>query len=175
MKTFILSLLVLVFYSFGASTVNATSLVGVAAPEFTLQDQNNQARSLQDFKGKWLVLYFYPKDNTPGCTTEAKNFKRDYEKFKALNAEIVGVSLDDVESHKEFVEVTGINFPILADTEEKAAKAYNVLGGMGPLRYTKRQTFVIDPEGYVSKHYESVNAEQHSEQLLKDLPTMMTK
>lgn len=162
-------------FSLLANTLLASSLVGIAAPEFMLKDQHAQIKTLQDFKDKWLVLYFYPKDNTPGCTTEAKNFKRDYEKFKALNAEIVGVSLDDVQSHKEFVEVTGINFPILADTEEKAAKAYNVLGGMGPIKYTKRQTFIINPEGYVVKHYESVNAEQHSEQLLKDLPEIMAK
>jgi len=119
-----------------------------------------------------LVLYFYPKDNTPGCTTEAKNFSRDYDKFKALNAEIVGVSLDDVESHQDFAKTIGIPFPLLADTEEKAAKAYDVLGGMGPIKYTKRQTFVINPEGFVVKHYESVNADEHSAQVLTDLQAM---
>lgn len=150
----------------------AANLVGVAAPEFSLPDQSNDVRTLNDFKGKWLVLYFYPKDNTPGCTTEAKNFSRDYDKFKALNAEIVGVSLDDVESHQDFAKTIGIPFPLLADTEEKAAKAYDVLGGMGPIKYTKRQTFVINPEGFVVKHYASVNAEEHSAQVLADLQAM---
>lgn len=161
-----------VFLALVAPLAFATSLVGVAAPEFALPDQHNEVRTLNDFRGKWLVLYFYPKDNTPGCTTEAKNFSRDYEQFKAANAEIVGISLDDVESHKSFAETIGIVFPILADTDEKAAKAYNVLTGFGPLKYTKRQTFLINPEGFVTKHYERVDADEHSAQVLADLQAM---
>jgi thioredoxin-dependent peroxiredoxin len=142
---------------------------GVSAPAFSLPDQDGKTRTLASFAGRWLVLYFYPKDNTPGCTTEAKNFVRDYSKFAAMNTEIAGISLDDVASHKEFAEVVGATFPLLADTDKQAAKAYKTLSSFGPFDMAKRQTFVINPEGLVVKHYIEVSAKEHSDQLLKDL------
>ncbi len=159
---------------FGASCAAATAsgFEGMSAPGFSLPDQNGKVHTLESFAGRWLVLYFYPKDNTPGCTTEAKNFVRDYQQFKTLNTEIVGVSLDDVASHKDFAEVVGAQFPLLADTEKKAATAYKVLTSFGPVDYSKRQTFVINPEGLVVKHYAEVKADEHSAQLLTDLKTL---
>jgi len=151
------------------SLAHASGFEGVAAPAFALPDQHGKTRTLDDFAGRWLVLYFYPKDNTPGCTTEAKNFARDYGKFTAINTEIVGVSLDDVASHKDFADTVGAKFPLLADTDKQAAKAYKVLTSFGPVDYTKRQTFVINPEGLVVKHYTDVDADAHSAQLLADL------
>lgn len=164
-----LKMLMLLGLSATLSLAQASSFEGVAAPAFALPDQTGTVRTLDSFAGRWLVLYFYPKDNTPGCTTEAKNFVRDYGKFGALNTEIVGVSLDDVASHKDFADTVGAKFPLLADTEKQAAKAYKVLTSFGPMDFTKRQTFVINPEGLVVKHYEEVKADAHSAQLLTDL------
>ncbi len=151
---------------------HATGFEGMSAPGFSLPDQNGKIRTLESFAGRWLVLYFYPKDNTPGCTTEAKNFVRDYSQFTALNSEIVGVSLDDVASHKDFADTVGAKFPLLADTGKQAATAYKVLTSFGPMDYTKRQTFVINPEGQIVKHYTDVKADEHSAQLLADLVNM---
>ena len=154
------------------SLAHASGFEGVAAPAFSLPDQHGKTRTLDEFAGRWLVLYFYPKDNTPGCTTEAKNFARDYGKFTAINTEIVGVSLDDVASHKDFADTVGAKFPLLADTDKQAAKVYKVLTSFGPVDYTKRQTFVINPEGLVVKHYTDVDADEHSAQLLTDLAVL---
>lgn len=153
----------------------AAGFEGQSAPDFSLPDQHGQQRTLADFRGKWLVLYFYPKDNTPGCTTEAKNFVRDHDKYRARNTEIVGVSLDDIASHKDFADTVGAKFPLLADTEKKAATAYKVLTSFGPLSFTKRQTFVINPEGAVVKHYSEVKADSHSDQLLADLQQLQAE
>ncbi|NQD36537.1 peroxiredoxin [Permianibacter sp. IMCC34836] len=158
-----------------AMAVQASSFEGMAAPTFSLPDQNGKIHTLDSFAGHWLVLYFYPKDNTPGCTTEAKNFARDYSQFTALNAEIVGISLDDVASHKDFAETVGAKFTLLSDTDKQAAKAYKVLTSFGPMDFTKRQTFVINPDGLVVKHYEDVKADSHSAQLLADLAVLQKK
>lgn len=139
----------------------------VVAPDFQLNDQNGKARNLAEFKGRWLVLYFYPKDKTPGCTTEARNFARDYSRFKQAGAEIVGVSLDDVASHKDFAATVKLSFPLLADVDKKMSKSYGVLGLAG--LYTKRETFVIGPDGVILKHYADVDADKHSAELLRDL------
>ena len=165
----IVKLIVAMLLTGALSAAHGSGFEGVAAPAFSLPDQHGKTRTLEDFAGRWLVLYFYPKDNTPGCTTEAKNFVRDYDKFSALHAEIVGVSLDDVASHKDFADTVGAKFPLLADTDQQAAKAYKVLTSFGPVDYTKRQTFVINPEGLVVKHYTDVDAGEHSAQLLSDL------
>ena len=170
---YLLSLMVLLFAAIPSA--HASEFEGYSAPSFSLPDQNGTMRTLQDFKGKWVVLYFYPKDNTPGCTTEAKNFVRDYENFQSRNTEIVGVSLDDVASHKDFAETVGAKFLLLSDTEKKAANAYKVLTSFGPLHFTKRQTFVINPEGAIVKHYSEVKADSHAEQLLSDLQQLQAE
>ncbi len=137
------------------------------APDFQLNDQAGKSRQLSEFKDRWLVVYFYPKDKTSGCTTEAQNFARDYDKFRRANAEVVGVSLDDVASHRDFASIHKLPFPLLADVDKKMSKAYGVLG-LGGL-YSKRETFVINPDGTIVKHYNDVDPENHSTELLRDL------
>ena len=147
--------------------------VGEAAPAFSLPDQTGAVRSLDDYRGRWLVLYFYPKDDTPGCTTEACNFRDDIFKFREAGAEIVGVSLDDVESHEAFAEKYSLPFPILADADHSVATAYGVLTSMGPMKFAKRETFIIAPDGTIARHYAKVKPDEHAAQVLADLNDLM--
>ncbi len=144
--------------------------VGGPAPGFELVDQNGTVRSLEDYRDGWVALYFYPKDDTPGCTTEACEFRDDIFKYRRLGCQVLGVSLDDAESHKEFAEKYGLPFPLLADTEGATAEAYGVKTRMfGMMTMAKRQTFLIDPEGNIARHYEKVDPDTHSAELLADL------
>lgn len=143
--------------------------VGQPAPEFELPDQTGQLHSLEDYRDRWVVLYFYPKDGTPGCTTEACEFRDNIFAFKAINAQILGVSMDDVASHQKFAENHSLPFPLLADTRGQAADAYGVKTRMLGIRVAKRQTFLISPDGTLAKHYEKVDPDTHSEQVLADL------
>lgn len=153
---------------FSISTHGA-DLVGTAAPEFRLQDQQGEWHDLEQYKGKWVALYFYPKDDTPGCTTEACSFRDNIFAFDALNAVVLGVSLDDVDSHAEFAEKYSLPFSILADSDKQAAEAYGVIMKIGPMQLAKRESFLIDPSGVVVKHYSSVNPNTHTEEVLADL------
>lgn len=150
-----------------------STLEGKPAPEFRLQDQNSEWHTLEDYRGQWVVLYFYPKDDTPGCTTEACNFRDDIYRYKAKGAAVLGVSLDDVESHQEFAEKYELPFPLLADVDHDAAEKYDVLKTLGPLKFAKRETFLINPEGIVVKHYSDVDPDEHAKQVLADLDTLM--
>ncbi|MDH3266314.1 MAG: peroxiredoxin [Gammaproteobacteria bacterium] len=143
--------------------------VGDAAPEFELPDQTGQLHSLEDYRDQWVVLYFYPKDETPGCTTEACEFRDNIFEFRKINAQILGVSLDDVESHQQFAEHHSLPFPLLADIEGKVSEAYGVKTRMLGMTMAKRQTFLIAPDGIVVKHYEKVKPAGHSLQVLADL------
>ena len=142
---------------------------GEAAPDFELKDQDGEMHSIEDYRGKWVALYFYPKDDTPGCTTEACEFRDNIFAFRNANCQILGVSLDDEESHKDFSEKYGLPFPLLADTEGTTADAYGVKSKMMGFTVAKRQTFLIDPDGNVAKHYEKVDPATHSKQILADL------
>ncbi|MCI0517667.1 MAG: peroxiredoxin [Woeseiaceae bacterium] len=142
---------------------------GQPAPDFELPDQDGQLRSIEDYRGQWVALYFYPKDDTPGCTTEACEFRDNIFAFKNLNCQIIGVSLDDQASHEEFAEKFSLPFPLLADTEGVAADAYGVKTNMFGMTVAKRETFLIDPQGNIAKHYEKVDPETHSAELLADL------
>ncbi|MFQ5609272.1 MAG: peroxiredoxin [Woeseiaceae bacterium] len=146
--------------------------VGQPAPEFELPDQDGQLHSLEDYRDRWVVLYFYPKDETPGCTTEACEFRDNIFAFRELKAQILGVSLDDVESHKAFSENHDLPFPLLADPAGTAADAYGVKTRMMGFTVAKRQTFIIDPQGLIAKHYEKVNPDSHSQEVLADLETL---
>ncbi|NVJ66647.1 MAG: peroxiredoxin [Gammaproteobacteria bacterium] len=168
MKKPIIALLLLCLSSF-AATVHSSEFVGQLAPDFKLMAQDGSFKTLKNYQGKWLILYFYPKDGTPGCTTEAKNFRDAYGKYQSMNADIVGISLDDNESHKDFSQQYQLPFDILSDTDKSAAKAYKVLGGFGPVEYTKRQTFILDPTGSIVYHFEKVNASQHEKNVMKKL------
>lgn len=149
-----------------------TPAVGSPAPDFRLQDQNGNWQTLSDYRGQWVVLYFYPKDDTPGCTTEACNFRDDIFKFRALGAKILGVSLDDVSSHREFAEKYHLPFPLLADTGHGVAKDYGVLSSFLGFKVASRETFVIDPQGRIVRHYADVDPEDHSARTLADLKAL---
>jgi peroxiredoxin Q/BCP len=154
---------------FAASPAVAAPAEGEPAPAFELPDQSGDMHSLSDFSGRWLVLYFYPKDDTPGCTTEACNFRDNIFAFRKLGAQIVGISVDDVESHEAFAEKHGLPFPLLADEGGEVAEAYGVLKNFGVMKLASRQTFVIAPDGTIARHYEDVDPDEHSAQLLADL------
>lgn len=145
------------------------SWVGKKAPYFDLPDQNGEFHNLKEYSGQWLVLYFYPKDDTPGCTTEALNFTKDYKSFEKLGAVVVGASLDNVESHKKFADKHNIQFTLLADKDKVMANAYGVVKNIPLMSYAKRQTFIINPTGRVAKFYEDVNSDLHSAQVISDL------
>ncbi|MGB5346126.1 MAG: peroxiredoxin [Woeseia sp.] len=145
---------------------------GAAAPEFTLPDQDGELHSLDDYRDQWLVLYFYPKDDTPGCTTEACEFRDDIFKFRRMGCQVVGVSLDDTASHKAFAEKHGLPFPLLADTTGATAAAYGVKTTRGDMAFAKRQTFLIAPGGNIAKHYESVDPDSHAREVLADLAVL---
>jgi peroxiredoxin Q/BCP len=142
---------------------------GSSAPDFTLPAQDGTRVSLQDLRGRWVVLYFYPKDFTPGCTREAHGFQRDRDEYLARNAVVLGVSLDSIESHKEFCAKEGLAFKLLSDEDHAAARAYGSLGGVGPLKFAKRRTFLIDPQGVIFKVFTEVNPNRHSEEVLAAL------
>lgn len=146
---------------------------GDKAPEFRLQDQAGKWHSLADYRGQWVVLYFYPKDNTPGCTTQACELRDNIFAFRDLGAAVLGVSVDDVASHKAFAEEHGLPFPILADADKKVATAYGVLTKfMGMMELARRDTFIIDPQGKVAKHYMKVDPKGHSEMVLAELKSL---
>ncbi len=142
---------------------------GDPAPGFELRDQDGQLHSLEDYRDKWVVVYFYPKDDTPGCTTEACEFRDDIFAFKELDCQILGVSLDDEVSHKAFADKYSLPFPLLADSDGTTSEAYGVKTKMFGMTMAKRQTFLIDPSGQIVKHYAKVDPDTHSQQVLADL------
>lgn len=170
MKNMIATLSAASLVIFGSAAAYADQVsVGEAAPDFELTDQDGRMHSIEDYRGQWVALYFYPKDDTPGCTTEACEFRDNIFAFRNLDTQILGVSLDDAESHKAFSEKHGLPFPLLADTEGTTADAYGVKTKMMGMTVAKRQTFLIDPQGNVAKHYANVDPESHSKEVLADL------
>ena len=146
---------------------------GASAPAFTLPSQDTPAVSLSDYSGKWVVLYFYPKDKTQGCTIEAHNFQRDLDKFKAANAVVLGVSLDTADSHRSFCSKESLTFKLLADTEHKVADSYGVtIKGAGPIKYADRETILISPSGKVAKTWISVDPNVHSTEVLASIESL---
>ena len=143
--------------------------VGAAAPEFTLPSQDGQQVSLKDYSGKWVVLYFYPKDFTSGCTIEAHNFERDQAQYAKKNAVVLGVSVDNVDSHKKFCAKEGLNFKLLADSDHKVSDEYGSLMNLGVTQIAKRNTFIIDPAGKIARVYTGVDLNKHSQEVLAAL------
>jgi peroxiredoxin Q/BCP len=149
--------------------------VGAAAPPFRLQDQNGRWVTLAEHRGRWLVLYFYPKDGTPGCTTEACEFRDNVFAFRDAGAAVLGISVDDVESHGQFATEHSLPFPILADDTKATARAYGVLyRALGLLEVARRETFLIDPRGRIAKHYSQVAPKGHAEAVLADLKALQS-
>jgi peroxiredoxin Q/BCP len=143
--------------------------VGSLAPEFTLPSQEGTPVSLKDYRGKWVVLYFYPKDFTSGCTIEAHNFQRDQPQYQAKNAIVLGVSVDTADSHKQFCAKEGLNFKLLADTDYKVSTAYDSMMTYKDMKLAARHTFIINPEGKIVKAFTEVNPNQHSAEVLSAL------
>jgi thioredoxin-dependent peroxiredoxin len=146
--------------------------VGQTAPTFTLPNQEGQPVDLSSYHGKWVVLYFYPKDMTQGCTIEAHNFQRDLDKYKALNAVILGVSVDTVDSHKQFCTKDSLTFTLLADPDKKVVEQYGSLGNFGPMQIAMRNTFLINPDGKIVKVWTKVNPQVHSPEVLAAIQGM---
>ena len=150
-----------------AAPASDTLQAGASAPNFTLPSQEDKPVSLTDYKGKWVVLYFYPKDQTTGCTIEAHGFQRDMAKYDALNAVVLGVSLDTVEGHKTWCSKDTFSFKLLADPDHKVVDLYGVpVNTHGDMKFASRETFLISPDGKVVKVWEKVNPSAHSEEVL---------
>ena len=143
-----------------------TPAVGSSAPDFTLNSQDGKPVSLHDYKGKWVVLYFYPKDMTSGCTIEAHNFQRDLAKYEANNAVILGVSMQNEKSHQEFCAKESLTFKLLADTKSDVSEKYDSVMNLGVAKLSSRHTFLIDPNGVVRKVWTSVDVKTHSDDVL---------
>lgn len=150
----------------GATDVPQT---GHSAPSFILPDQNGKPHALSDDAGQWVVLYFYPKDDTPGCTKEACSFRDDLHQLEGLGAKVVGISVDDTDSHAKFAKKYHLPFPLLADKDGKVADSYGALTNLGLIKIAKRYTFLIDPNGKIAKVYLSVDTSRHSQQIIDDL------
>ena len=166
LTTILFSLMIMSMFSLAKAD---TLKVGDVAPSFELQDQKGVVHSNGQYHGQWLVLYFYPKDDTPGCTTEACAFRDEYKVITEQNTQVIGVSVDSVESHASFANKYNLPFPLLADNGGGVAKKYQALAAVGPIKFAKRHSFIIDPEGKIRKIYRSVNPNRHSQQIINDL------
>ena len=170
MKIFILISFAIAFYLFKVNIMAAPILkIGDDAPSFTLPDSQGNQVSLNDYKGKWAVLYFYPKDDTPGCTKEACQFRDDFKTLEALGAKVIGVSIDDSFSHKKFAEKYNLPFPLLSDASGEVADRYGSLNNFLVIKLAKRYTFLINPQGKIAKIYLSVDTSKHSQEIIEDL------
>lgn len=172
---FLLTVCVLSLFASSAGAFSEPPEVGKPAPAFTLMSHEGKQVNLKDYRGKWVVLYFYPKDFTSGCTIEARNFQRDIAKYEKANAVVLGVSVDDVNSHKSFCEKEGLNFKLLADTEAKTSADYASVMEYNGKKLSARNTFIIDPKGNVAKVYMKVSPMPHSEEVLAALAELQKK
>ena len=152
-----------------------TPKAGETAPDFSLPDQNATVRSLRDFSGKWLVLYFYPKDDTPGCTQQACTFRDDLHQLTAMDAEVVGVSVDNTASHAEFARKYHLPFPLLADQNGEIAERYGSILNLGVIKFAKRNTFLINPQGKIAKVYLKADTARNSKEVIEDLKVLAAK
>ncbi len=143
--------------------------VGSPAPDFSLPDQHGQLHGLQRYAGRWVLLYFYPRDDTPGCTREACTFRDEYPQLRALGAEVLGISVDDTRSHAKFAEKYRLPFPLLADIKGAVAARYGVLLKFPLLRLTRRYSFLIDPLGIVRRVYDNVDTSRHAAETITDI------
>lgn len=154
------------------SMVLADSMQGQPAPAFNLEDQAGKSHQLADYQNQWLVVYFYPKNDTTGCTVEAKAFRDNYKTLKDLNADVLGVSLDDAESHRAFIAKYDLPFNLLVDANKQMSRDYGVDGGMAIFSYAKRQTFIIGPDGMIAKHFEKVDPNTHADEVIAALQSL---
>ena len=170
MKIFIIICVAIFIYLFRINIMAAPILKsGDDAPNFTLPDNQGRQVSLSDFKSKWVVLYFYPKDDTPGCTTEACHFRDDFKLLENLGAQVVGMSIDDSFSHKKFAEKYNLPFPLLSDASGEVASLYGALNNFLVIKLAKRYTYLINPQVKIAKIYLSVDTSKHSQEIIADL------
>jgi peroxiredoxin Q/BCP len=148
---------------------------GEMAPDFLLVDGEGRMRQLAEWRGSWLVLYFYPRDDTPGCTAEAKAFSDRQPEFVALKAKVLGISVDSSDSHRTFASRHGLNFPLLADTDGQVSRKYGALNDFAIVKFAKRHTFLIDPEGRIAKIYRDVEPARHAGEIIADLKQLRAK
>ena len=176
MKTFPVLFLTLVFAALFAVAADQPQppMAGNQAPVFSLPSQEGAPVSLDQFKGKWVVLYFYPKDFTQGCTIEAHNFQRDIDKYTQKNAVVLGVSVDNVDSHKSFCTKEGLNFKLLSDSNHSVVEKYGSVMEYNGMTLAARNTFLIDPTGVIRKVYLKVSPQGHSEEVLADLQQLQS-
>lgn len=165
----LLALALIAWIGWRAWYTGALPARGSKAPDFSLPDQNGKLQTPASYSGRWLVLYFYPKDDTPGCTEEACAFRDGLQKLHAAGAAVVGISVDSQASHLRFAEKYQLPFPLLADVDGTVARRYGVLMDWVVLRTAKRTTFLIDPNGIIHKVYPSVDPSQHTNQVLSDI------
>jgi len=165
----ILSVFALGFMFWFFSTNKKSLEAGQSAPDFKLADQHGKIHTLADFHGKWLALYFYPKDDTPGCTKQACTFRDGLQDLADLGAEVIGVSVDDTSSHADFAKKYHLQFPLLADTAAETTARYHSLINLGIVKFARRNTFLIDPQGKIARIYLSASAAQNSAEVIKDL------
>lgn len=159
-----------------ASQTRAENLrIGEPAPDFSLPDAFGETHSLADYQGQWLLLYFYPKNDTPGCTTEACNFRDGYLALRQLGAQVVGVSLDDGDSHRDFAKKYELPFPLLSDLDGSTAQRYDALTNLGVVKFAKRHSFLIDPQGRLARIYRKVNPDTHNQEVLADIQTIQSE
>lgn len=161
----------------GSSVARADDIPaeGSLAPAFTLPDQNGKDVRLDSLRGKWVVVYFYPKDDTPGCTKEACKFRDDYAQLSAMSVQVLGISVDETASHAAFAQKYRLPFPLLADRGGAVAKRYGALSDWGVISYARRYTFVVDPQGKIAKVYLKVNTDTHSTEVIADLKRLTGK
>jgi peroxiredoxin Q/BCP len=167
--TFLVVAFALLLWRTAAAAKRNLPAVGDEAPAFELPDQDGKSRTLSEFRGKWLVLYFYPRDDTPGCTTQACHFRDDSGSFDALGAVVCGVSVNDSDSHADFARAHKLPFTLLADRGGKVAARYGSLWNFGLVKLVKRNTFLIDPRGRAARVYLSADPERNSAQVIADL------
>jgi thioredoxin-dependent peroxiredoxin len=160
---------------FGARNAEAMPKPGQFAPDFSLLSQDGTPVSLKDFRGQWVVLYFYPKDFTAGCTLQGRNFQRDSAQYAARNAVVLGVSVDDAKTHADFCAKEGLSFRLLADTETRVSKAYGSLMKVPGKKLSARNTFLIDPAGKIAKVYPRVEVAGHSKAVLVDITELQKR
>jgi peroxiredoxin Q/BCP len=168
-KRYTIQILTFALLGFLSLTAHASIKVGSEAPNFILKDQNNVSHELNDYKGNWVILYFYPMDDSPGCTTQACDFRDAVERIIASKSVVFGVSLDSVESHRQFAEKYNLPFSLLSDEEGLVAKSYQSLNNFISFKTAKRNTFIINPKGKIAKVYLSVKPSTHSQMVLNDL------
>lgn len=158
-----------------SSNAQAELNIGDSAPTFSLINQHQETVSLDDYRGQWVVVYFYPKDDTPGCTTEACSFRDNINALIAQKAVILGISVDSVDSHKDFAKKFKLPFSLLSDETGAVAKQYDALLNLGVMQFTKRHSFIIDPEGKIVKIYRSVNPSTHVAEVLQEITQRQQK